>query len=144
MDITSLSIVESTTLHLAHPVNGEKLYVDAKNKLTTSVTDKPVTITVASTSSREYRSAITAMQNRKIKREREGKKMTAEIQREEGLALLTAVCLDADNLDYKGSLVKTEADFRALLSDDGLSWIKGQIDETVGAIELFIGESLTH
>jgi len=141
MDISSLSIAQSTVLHLAHPVSGEKLFIDVKGKLTTVPTDKAVTITVASTSSREYRVAIAAMQNRKIKRGT--KPMTAEIQREEGIELLTAVCLNADNLDYKGKAVKTTADFRALLADDGLSWIKGQIDETVGAVELFIAESLT-
>ncbi len=128
-DISSLAIQESTVLHLTHPATGEKLYTDKDNK-------KAITITIASTSSRAYRQAVTAMHNRTIKR---GKKLaTAEQQKEEGIELLVAVCVTSDNLDYKGAPVKTESDFRALLSDDKLSWIKNQVDEALGDVELFI------
>ncbi len=76
------------------------------------------------------------MQNRMIKRG--NKKPTPEQQREEGIELLTAVCFSAENLNYKGEAVKTEAQFRELLSDDKMSWVKGQIDEALGNVELFI------
>lgn len=136
MDISSLSIQESTVVQLTHPANGELLYVDKNDKLTTEKTDKPVTITVLSTASRAYRRAVTAMQNRTLKRG--AKKVTAEMQKEEGVELLVAVCETSDNLEYKGSPVKDEADFRALLSDDKMSWIKTQVDEALGNVELFI------
>lgn len=128
-DISSLAITDSTTVHLLHPATEEKLYADAEQKL-------PITITIASTASRQYRKAVAAMQNRRI--QRGNKKETAERQKEEGIELLTACCISSDNLNYKGSAVKTEADFRALLSDDGMSWIKAQVDEALGNVELFI------
>lgn len=135
-DIASLSIQESTVLHLTHPANGEKLYVTKDGKMTLEKTTSPVTITVASTSSRAYRVAANAMTNRNIKRG--GKKLTAEQNKEEGVELLTACCLSSENLVYAGAPVKTESDFRALLSDDGMSWVKNQVDETLGNVENFI------
>jgi hypothetical protein len=128
-DAKSLSIKESTVIHLTHPATGEKLYADDKNK-------EPVTVTVASTSSRDYRVAVNAMHNRAIKRG--NKKLTAEQQKEESIELLVACCLDSENLSVGGEPVKTDAAFRELLADDHLSWIKQQIDEALGTVELFI------
>lgn len=130
-DISTLGIQESTVVHLTHPATDEKLYADKEQK-------KAITITIASTSSREYRSAVTAMHNRNLKREKSKQKITAETQKEEGIELLTAVCLDSDNLVYNGEAVKSESDFRALLSDDKMSWVKTQIDSALGDVELFI------
>lgn len=128
-DISTLSIQESTVIHLTHPASGEKLYADDTG-------NSPITVTIASTSSRAYRTAVTAMQNRTLKR---GKKpATAEQQKEEGIELLVACCITSENLQYNGEAVKTESQFRALLSDDKLSWIKTQIDESLGNVELFI------
>lgn len=128
-DAKSLSISESAIIHLTHPATGEKLYADEKQK-------QPVTVTVASTSSREYRLAVNAMHNRAIKRG--NKKLTAEQQKEESVELLVACCLDSENLAVGGEAVKTDAGFRELLGDDALSWIKQQIDEALGTVELFI------
>lgn len=128
-DIASLAIQESTVFNLTHPATGEKLFADKAEK-------QAITVTVASTSSRAYRTAVNAMHNRTLKRG--SKKLTAEQQKEEGIELLVACCVSADNLVYNGSPVKSEADFRALLSDDKMSWVKNQIDETLGNIEVFI------
>jgi hypothetical protein len=135
-DIASLGIQESTVLHLTHPANGEKLYVDKDGNMTLEPTAKPVTVTVGSTSSRAYRQAVNAMQNRSIKRG--NKKMTPEAAREEGIELLTSICLGSENLVYSGAPVKSDSDFRALLADDKMSWVKAQIDEALGSVELFI------
>lgn len=129
LDITSLAIQEQTVLHLTHPVSGEKLYADEEQ-------NSPITITIASTGTKTYRKAVTDMHNARLKR---GKKQpTAEQQREEGIELLVACCITSDNLKYKGIIVKSESDFRALLSDDSVSWIKQQVDEALGDIERFI------
>lgn len=128
-DINSLAIQESTVLHVTHPATGEKLFADKADK-------QAITITVASTSSKAYRSAVNAMHNRTIKRG--NKKLTAEQQKEEGVELLVACCISSDNLTYNGASVKTEADFRALLSDDKMSWLKGQVDEALSNVENFI------
>ena len=129
-NLNSLAINDNTVLHLLHPANGEKLYADENETAA-------VTITIASTGTKAYRQAVAAMQNRTLKR---GKKQaTAEQQKEEGVELLVACCITSDNLEYNGNPVKTESDFRALLSDDKLSWIKHQVDEALGDIERFIG-----
>lgn len=128
-DINKLAIAESTVLHLAHPSTGEKLFADKAEK-------QPITITVASTSSRAYRQAVNAMTNRTLKRG--NKKPNAAEQKEEGVELLTACCISSENLQFNGASVKTEADFRALLADDKMSWVKNQVDEALGDIERFI------
>lgn len=128
-DISSLGIQESTVVQLIHPATDEKLFADKEHK-------KPITITVLSTSSREYRQAVNAMHNRSLKRGT--KKATAEQQKEEGIELLVACCKSSENLVYNGAPVKDEADFRALLSDDKMSWIKSQVDNALGSVELFI------
>lgn len=128
-DINSLAIQESTVLHLVHPATGEKLYADKAEK-------QAITITVASTSSRAYRQAVNAMHNRTIKRG--GKRLTAEQQKDEGVELLVACCISSDNLTNAGTVVKTEAEFRALLSDDKMSWLKNQVDEALSNVENFI------
>jgi len=140
-DIASLSINESTVLHLTHPGTGEKLYADDAKK-------KPITITVGSTSSREYRDYMAGVRNRNLQRQRAAKGrdviITPAEQLEEGLGLLTAVCFGAENLVYNGKAVKTSADFRELLDDPKMSWVKEQVDQTVGSVDVFIKESLTH
>jgi len=119
-DIASLAIQESTVLHLAHPVTGEKLFADKAEK-------QPITITVASTSSRAYRQVFSAMHARSLKRG--NKKRTLDESRAESIELLAACCLDAANLVYKGKPVKT---------DDAFSWLRSQVDEALGNVELFI------
>jgi hypothetical protein len=127
-DVKSLAIKDSTVIQLINPFTQEPLFADAEGK-------KPVTITVASQGSREYRLAVNAMINRDIKRG--NKKKTAEESRAEGVELLVAICLDSENLMYDGEPVKSDAQFRALLSDDKLGFIKTQIDETLGNVESF-------
>lgn len=133
-DVKALAIKESTVLHLINPFTEEKLYVNDKGELDAKGKN-PVTVTVASKGSREYRVAVNAMINRSNKRG--NKKLSAEEQRAEGIELLVACCLDSENLSYDGDVVKTDAQFRALLSDDSVGFIKDQIDEALGAIELF-------
>lgn len=133
-DVKALAIKESTVLHLTNPFTDEKLFVNDKGELDAKGKN-PVTVTVASKGSREYRLAVNALINRGIKRG--NKKLTAEQQRDEGIELLVACCLDSENLSYDGEDVKTDAQFRAMLADDSVSFIKDQIDEALGTIELF-------
>lgn len=137
-DISDLSINDSTTFQVTHPVTGELYFADKEGKL-------PVKITVSSTASKPYRTAVNAMHNRGLQRKRAGKKeLTADEEREEGIKLLTACFLGAENLLYKGTLIEDQFDFRELLSDDKMSWLKVQVDQALGNIENFITQSLTH
>jgi hypothetical protein len=133
-DVKSLAIKESTVLHLKNPFDDTPLFVNDKGELDPKGKN-PVTVTVASTGSREYRLAVNAMINRSIKRG--NKKLNAEEQKAEGIELLVACCLDSENLSYDGEPVKTDSQFRAMLSDDSIGFIKAQIDEALGTIELF-------
>lgn len=133
-DLKSLAIKESAVVHLKNPFTDEPLFVNDKGELD-ELGKNPVTVTIASTGSRQYRLAINAMINRSNKRG--NKKPSAEEQKQEGIELLVACCLDSENLSYDGEPVKSDSQFRAMLSDDTISFIKQQIDEALGTIELF-------
>lgn len=137
LDLSDLSIADSTTIQLNHPVTGEKLFADKEG-------NKPVNVTLASSASKAYRTAFNAMHNRAIQRKRAGKKeLTADEQREESAKLLTACFISAENLRYNGAPVTDQSDFRALIDDEKLSWLRTQVDEGLGNIENFISQSLT-
>ena len=96
----------------------------------------PVSITLHGTSSKNYRGAITAMQNRALKR---GKKQaTAEVMREESVELLTACSERGINFEYKGKPLLGASDFRELYSDPAFSWLKEQVDAALGNTENFM------
>jgi hypothetical protein len=133
-DVKALAIKESTVLHLKNPFTDELLFVNDKGELDAKGKN-PVTVTLASTGSREYRLAVNAMINRGIKRGK--KQLNAEEQKAEGIELLVACCLDSENLSYDGEPVKTDAQFRAMLADDTVSFIKSQIDEALGDVTNF-------
>jgi hypothetical protein len=142
-DISSLSVTESTELHLKHPTEHTPLFDGDASK--------PITITVASQSSREYREVVNTISNRRLRREqaaaRNGGKnaqaFTVEVAQEESLEMLSALCLGSSNLVYNGKAVKSNADFRELLSDGKMLWVRSQVDAAVGDLELFIKGSST-
>lgn len=122
-NLDSLSLKDAVSLQLRHPVSDELLFADAAKT-------QPVEIELHGTSSKEYRGAVTSMQNRTLKR---GKKQaTAEVMREEGVELLVACSAKANNFSYQGKPVLDEATFRALYSDPSFSWLKEQVDAGLG------------
>jgi hypothetical protein len=128
-DLNTLAVKDSVNLQLRHPVTEELLFADAEKT-------KPVQIVLWGTSSKQYRTAINAMQNRQLKR---GKKTaTAEVMREEGVELLTACSQRAENLTYNEDKLDSPEAFRGLYSDDKFAWVKAQVDEALGDIANFI------
>lgn len=129
--LDSLSLKDTVELQLRHPVSDELLFADKEGK-------EPVAIVIYGTSSKQYRNAITAMQNRQLRR---GKKaVSAEVLREESVSLLVACSEKAVNLTYKGAPVETEDAFRALYSDPAFSWLKDQVDAALGDVSNFLSQ----
>jgi len=130
-DLSSLALKDTTNLQLRHPVSDELLWADKDE-------EKPVAISLYGTSSKQYRNAINAMQNRALKR---GKKQPkAEEIREEGIELLVACSDKAVNLTHNGKAVETPESFRALYSDPAYSWLKEQVDAGLGDTSNFLGQ----
>lgn len=128
-NLDSLSLKDTVTLQLRHPVSDELLFADEDKK-------QPVSIVLYGTSSKQYRNAVTAMQNRALKR---GKKQpTAEQMREESVELLVACSEKAINLSYKGEALDNDAAFRDLYSDPSFSWLKDQVDSALGDVSNFL------
>lgn len=132
-NIKSLAISEQSFVHLKNPATGEELFADTEQT-------KPVGINVYSTGSKQYRSAINAMQNRALKRnaDKKAKALTATEMREESVDLLASISISAENFDYEGMPLETKESFRSLYMDDSLSWIKTQVDEYIGDVGNFI------
>lgn len=122
-NLDTLAFKDTTELQLVHPVNEQPLFADKEQ-------NKPVAIALYGTSSKQYRNAISGMQNRQLRR---GKKVaTAEQLREESINLLVACSDKAINLTYKDAPVDNDEAFRALYSDPAYSWLKDQVDSALG------------
>lgn len=130
-DLSNLALKDTTTLHLLHPVTQDKLYADDEEK-------KPVTIELYGTSSKQYRNATNAMQNRQLARQRKKESIKADELREEAVKLLVACSASATNLAIDGEEVGNEASFRKLYSDPRFSWVKDQVDEALGDVSRFL------
>lgn len=127
-DLSKLAKHDTATVQLRHPATDELLY-DGDD------TTKPVQIEVYGTSSKQYRTALTAMQNTRLKR---GKKvMSAEQIRDESIDLLVTCSIRGINLEYNGAPLEGET-FRALYSDPAYDWLKDQVDEAIGDTTAFL------
>lgn len=128
-NLDTLSLRDTVSLQLRHPVSEELLFADEAKT-------KPVEIELHGTSSKEYRNAITAMQNRALKR---GKKQaSAEVMKDEGIELLVACSAKANNFSYGGNPVSDDAAFRSLYADAKFSWLKEQVDAGLGDVSNFL------
>jgi len=132
-DINTLALKDTFELQLTHPVSGELLFADEERT-------KPVTITLYGSSSKQYRNALTAMQNRQIKRSSTKKQASAEVMREESTELLVACAATSKELTLNGKPVKAEADFRELFSDTQYSWVRDQVDTALGDTANFLAQ----
>ena len=122
-NLESLALTNTVTLQIRHPVSDDLLFADEDK-------EKSVNIELHGTSSKEYRNAITAMQNRALKR---GKKQaSAEVMKEEGVELLVCCSVKISNLSYEGKPVNDDASFRAIYGDAKYSWLKDQVDAMLG------------
>ena len=130
-NLDTLALSPTATLHLQHPVTQEYLYADEKQT-------KPVSVELYGTSSKEYRQAILALQNRALAREKTKKKATAEQMKEEGVGLLVACSEKINNLTYLGKPVDNAEAFRALYSDPKFSWLREQCDAFLGDVAGFL------
>lgn len=128
-DLNTLALKETFELTLKHPATESTLFADEEQT-------KPLTITLQGTSSKAYRNALNALQNRQLKRN--GKKATAEVMQEEAVTLLASVSVKATNFDYKGEALDNADTFRALYNDAKFSWVKTQVDEALAQIENFM------
>ena len=128
-NLDTLSLKDTVSLQLRHPVSEELLFADEAKT-------QPVEIELHGTSSKEYRNAITAMQNRALKR---GKKQaSAEVMKEEGIELLVACSAKANNFSFGGKPVSDDAAFRSLYGDAKFSWLKEQVDAGLGDVSNFL------
>jgi hypothetical protein len=124
-NLDSLSFRDTTDLQLRHPVTDEPLFDGNPED------GKIVGIALYGTSSKQYRTAITAMQNRQLRRQKQ--KVNAETLREESVKLLVACSAHGINLDGPGGIALDNEDaFNALYSDPKLAWVKEQVDAALG------------
>lgn len=130
-DLSTLALRDTTEYQLRHPVSDELLFADEEKT-------QPITAVLYGASSKQHRSAITAMQNKLIKR---GKfKSSAESMREDAIDLLVACTEQFVNLTYNGAPVDNDAAIRALYTDPQYGWIKKQIEDAVEDTAAFLGK----
>lgn len=125
--IEDLSLAETTEMLLKHPITDEVLGEDE---------GKPVTFTLFGTSSAKYRVAVDKMMR---KRNQRGKREpTPAEMRADSVEFLANLSVKVENMEYKGAAVDSYDAFVALYGDESLSWIRDQINATVGSVESFL------
>lgn len=128
LNLGTLSTKGQATLHLEHPDTGVKLFDENNN---------PVEIVVYGKSSKQYRNAFTAMQDRHIQRGK--KKPSAALYHQEAVELLVACSIRANNMVLAdGSPIDTPEAFTKLYNDDSLEWVKDQVDNFLGDTASFL------
>ena len=120
--VSGLALKDSYELQLKNPVSDELLFDED---------GKPVTITLYGKSSKPYRNAVTAMQNRELRRMHKKDVRTAEQTLEESTSLLVA-CSATSTLEINGVAVNDKDTFKQLYNDPRFSWIRDQVDEAIG------------
>lgn len=133
-NLASLALVDTFTFQLKHPADGTLLFADEAET-------EPLTITVYGKSSKQYRNAVTAMQNRTLRRNHKKEVPTVEALLKEGTDLLVACSASAANLTLDDQQpINDEASFRKLYTDPRFSWVKDQADEALGDISNFLAQ----
>lgn len=132
-DISTLALSADHSLHLRHPVSGDKLYADKDEK-------EAVEVLLYGTASKQYRNAVSAMQTRQLRRNAKKEKPSADVMNEEAVELLVACSAGSKNLSLDGKAVTSADDFRKLYSDPRYSWLRAQVDEALGEVGNFLTE----
>lgn len=128
-EISNISLQEEATVHLTNPKNDAPLYADAKET-------QPVQIVIRGTASAAYRKAVDQMMKKSAKR---GKRdATPDEIREQSVDFLVALSVRGENITYKGEKLDNPDTFRKLYSDESLGFIKDQINNALGSVELFL------
>lgn len=128
-NLDSLALQDTTTLQLTHPATEELLFDG----------EEVVGIELYGQASKQYRNAITALQNRALRRGNK-QKATVEQLREESIGLLTACSARGVNLEYNGAPLDNADAFRTLYSDPKFAWIKDQVDAALGDVSRFLAQ----
>lgn len=136
-DISNLALEATTFLQLKHPVSEEPLTVKDADGV-----DQPVGIELYGQASKQYRTAVQAMQNRALKRSASGKKsnLTAEEMQAESIGLLVACSAKAVNLNNGGEELDNAEAFRKFYADARFLWVKDQVDTALGEVANFLKE----
>lgn len=120
--VSGLALKDTYELQLKNPATEELLFDDE---------GKAVTITLYGKSSKQYRNAVTAMQNRELRRKFKKDSATAEQIQDESTGLLVA-CSATSTLEIDGVAVNDKDSFKQLYTDARFSWIRDQVDEALG------------
>lgn len=125
-----LSLKDTYVLQLLDPNTEELLFDDEGDA---------VTITLYGPSSKQYRNAMTAMQNRELKRKAKKEVIKAEEFETESVGILVA-CSATSTLELDGSLVDNKEAFKSLYSNSSYAWIRTQVDAALGTQSNFLGQ----
>ena len=132
-NLSTLSLKETSIVHLTHPETGEKLYDNGDLKL-------PVQIEVYGTASKAYRNKLREIQNERMKiNAKPGKAKTISVEKveENSIDLLVAASIRGINIDYQGKPLEGET-FRELYNDISLDWVKTQVSDAVEDVKAFL------
>lgn len=132
MDLSSIQLPDTATVHLSHPQTGKKLYAD-------DTTSRPMEIVVygpGSNAAVEHRRKVTREAQQMIAKK--GMKGAAMIDAEEAeLERLCALTAEVRNLVYRGEVI-TRENVRKLYADQSAFWVRDQVKERLASLDDFL------
>lgn len=129
MELGSLLINDTYTLQLRHPATQELLFEEGDE-------NKPVTITLYSTSSKPHRQALEKIVKRNA--QNKGTSKSLATIREESTELLVACSVGSTYLKFNGEDVNSPEAFAAVYREPNLSWVREQVDAALSDTANFI------
>jgi hypothetical protein len=110
------SYAEIATLNLVDPETGAEL----------EDSGKPVTISIYGASSAQHRKAVDVLMAKAKKRG--NREASLQERKDESIEFLAAISSSSENLEYDGP-VESKEQFKAMYSDDTVSWIRDQVSD---------------
>ena len=126
-ELSTLALKDTSEIVLRHPVTDEELIDDKGEK---------AVVTVYGTASKEYRNALTSYQNRILGRK--GKSVKVEQEIAEAVDFLVSCTASISGVAVHGEIPKSKDDFRNIYSDPAFSWLKKQVDDSIGDVSNFL------
>lgn len=132
MNIDDIELLDTSTLHLRHPVSDAPLYTSD---------GQPMTIELSGENAKEYKATTRRWQNETLRRP--NRKLTAEQLEERGLELLVVSTRNWNLEGRDGPIPFSPRVAHEIYSDPSKSWIRKQVEAHVYDDANFMGELLT-
>jgi hypothetical protein len=139
-DLSKYAVKDSSVMQLRDPSTDDLMFADGVDGKPDET--KPMTILVGSKASKAYQAAYAKYQDKIMQAVKKGRNSTRDsnTNKADTIALVAAVCSNAQNVNVGDNPLQTPEDFKKLFSDDRFYWVKEQVEEELNNTGSFINK----